>query len=110
MIFCSYYNFKLLVIFNLLKHNFNIYTKYAYKTDIHKSRIIQKPTNLASMNKVSTNIRIILNREENHLNTSDSHIEIEFDVNDNAAAEIANNANRGLVNYCVVTLFSSFKI
>ena len=53
-----------------------------------KSMIIKKPINLASMNKICTNIKIILNREENRLNTSDSHIEIDFDVIDNAALKL----------------------
>ena len=49
--------------------NFNLDTIYGYNNDIHKSKIIKyKPNNLATMNVVNTNIIIMLNREENHLN------------------------------------------
>ena len=36
------------------------------------------------MNTINTNINIILNREENHLNLHDSYREIEFVVSDDA--------------------------
>ena len=53
--------------------DFNLDTTYSYNNDIHKSKIIKyKPNHLASMNTVNTNINIILNREENHLNLRDS--------------------------------------
>ena len=52
--------------------DFNLDTTYGYINDIHKSKIIKyKPNNLATMNTVNTNINIILNREENHLNLRD---------------------------------------
>ena len=62
------------------------------------------------MNKVNTNINIILNREENHLNIHDSYLEIEFVVSDNAGGVFANNANFKLVNYVMMALFSSIKL
>ena len=37
----------------------------------------------------------------------DSYPEVEFDADDNAGAEFANNANTRLVNYCVLSMFSS---
>ena len=52
------------------------------------------------MNTVKTNINIILNREENHLNLLDS---------DNAGGVFGNNAYITLVNYGIVALFSSVK-
>ena len=53
--------------------DFNLDTTYGYNTDIHKSNIIKyKTNNLATMNTINTNINIILNREENHLNLHDS--------------------------------------
>ena len=59
--------------------DFNLDTTYGYNNDIHKSKIIKyKPNNLATMNTVNTNINIILNREENHLNLRDSYLEIEL--------------------------------
>ena len=49
--------------------DFNLDATYGYNNDIHKSKIIKyKPNNLATMNTINTNINIILNREENHLN------------------------------------------
>ena len=58
--------------------NFNLDTTYGYNNDIHKNKIIKYiPNNLATMNTVNTNINIILNREENHLNLRDSYLEIE---------------------------------
>ena len=62
------------------------------------------------MNSVNTNINIILNREENHLNIHDSYLEIEFVVPDNAGGVFANNANIRLVNYGMMALFSSVKL
>ena len=42
---------------------------YGYHNDIHKNKIIKyNIKNLATMDIVNTNINIILNREENHLN------------------------------------------
>ena len=52
--------------------DFNLDAIYDYNNDIHKSKIIKyKPNNLATMNTVNTNIKIILNREEDHLNLRD---------------------------------------
>ena len=91
--------------------NFNLDTTYGYNNDIHKSKIIKyKPNNLAAMNTVHTNINIILNREENHLNIHDSYLEIEFVVLDNAGGVFANNANIRLVNYGMMSLFISVKL
>ena len=86
-------------------------TTYGYNNDIHKSKIVKyKPNNLATMNTVNTNIIIILNREENHLNLRDSYLEIEFVVSDDAGDVFANNANIILVNYGMMALFSSVKL
>ena len=53
--------------------DFNLDTTYGYNNDIHKIKIIKfKTNNLATMNTINTNINIILNREENHLNLHDS--------------------------------------
>ena len=62
------------------------------------------------MNTVNTNINIILNREENHLNLRDSYLEIEFVVSDDAGGVFANDANIILVNYGMMALFSSIKL
>ena len=62
------------------------------------------------MNTINTNINIILNREENHLNLHDSYLEIEFVVSDDAGGVIANDANIRLVNYGLMALFSSVKL
>ena len=59
------------------------------------------------MNTVNTNINIILNREENHLNLHDSYLEIEFVVSDDAGGVFANNANIRLANYGMMALFNS---
>ena len=91
--------------------NFNLDTIYGYNNDIHKSKIMKyKPNNLATMNTVNTNINIILNREENHLNLRDSYLEIEFVVSDDAGGVFANDANIRLVNYGLMALFSSIKL
>ena len=91
--------------------DFNLDTTYGYNNDIHKSNIIKyKPNNLATMNTFNTNINIILNREENHLNLLDSFLEIEFVVSDDAGGVFANDANIRLVNYGMMALFSSFKL
>ena len=91
--------------------DFNSDTTYGYYNDIHKSKIIKyKPINLATMNTVNTNINIILNREENHLNLRDSYLEIEFVVSDDAGGVFANDANIRLVNYGMMALFSSVKL
>ena len=91
--------------------DFNLDTTYGYNIDIHKSKIRKyKPNNLATMNTVNTNINIILNREENHLNLRDSYLEIEFVVLDDAGGVFANNASIRLVNYGMVALFSSVKL
>ena len=88
--------------------DFNLDTIYGYDNDIHKSKIIKyKPNNLATMNTVNTNINIILNREENHLNLRDSYLEIEFVV---YGGVFANDANIRLVNYGMMALFSSIKL
>ena len=91
--------------------DFNLDTTYGYNNYIHKSKIIKyKPNNLATMNTVNTNINIILNREENHLNLRDSYLEIEFVVSDDAGGVFANDANIRLVNYGMMALFSSIKL
>ena len=91
--------------------DFNLDTAYGYNNDIHKSEIIKyKPINLATMNTVNTNINIVLNREENHLNEYDSYLEIEFVVSDDAGGVFANDVNIRLVNYGMMALFSSTKI
>ena len=91
--------------------DFNLDTTYGYNNDIHKSKIIKhKPNNLATMNKVNTNINIILNREENHLSLRDSYLEIEFVVSDDAGGVFANDANIRLVNYGMMALFSSIRL
>ena len=78
---------------------------------IIKSKIIKyKPNNLATMKTVNTNINIILNREENHLNLHDSYLEIEFVVSDDGGGVFANDANIRLVNYGMMALFSSIKL
>ena len=59
------------------------------------------------MNTVKTNIKIILKREENHLNLLDSYLEIEFVVSDDAGGVFANDANIRLVHYGMIALFSS---
>ena len=62
-----------------MKHNLD--TTYCYNNDKHKNKIIKyKPYNLATMSTVITNINIILNREENHLNIHDYYLETEFIV------------------------------
>ena len=91
--------------------DFNLDTTYVYKNDIHKSKNIKyKPNKVATMNTVNTNINIILNREENHLNLRDSYLEIEFVVSDDAGGVFANHANIRLVNYGMMALFSSIKL
>ena len=62
------------------------------------------------MNTVNTNINIILNREENHLNLHGSYLEIEFVVSDDAGGVFANDANIRLVNYGMMALLSSIKL
>ena len=62
------------------------------------------------MNTVITNINIILNREENHLNLRDSNLEIEFVVSDDAGGVFANDAKIRLVNFGTMALFSSVKL
>ena len=110
-IFCSSYKIKLSVIFYLIKLDFNLDSTYGYNNDIHKSKIMKyKPNNLARMNTVNTNINIILNREENHLNLRDSYLEIEFVVSDDAGGVFANDADIRLVNYGMMALFSSIKL
>ena len=91
--------------------NFNLDTTYGYNNDIHKSKIIKyKPNNLATMNTVNTNIKIILNREVNHLKLRDSYLEIEFVVSDDAGGVFANKANIRLVNYSMMALYGSVKL
>ena len=62
------------------------------------------------MNTINTNINIILNGVENHLNLRDSYLEIEFVVSDDAGGVFANDANIRLVNYGMMALFSSIKL
>ena len=91
--------------------NFCFDTSYGYNNDIHKSKIIKyKPNNLATMNTVNTNINIILNREDIHLNLRDSYLEIEFVVSHDAGGVFANDANIRFVNYGIMALFSSVKL
>ena len=91
--------------------DFNLDTTYGYNNDIHKNKILKyKPNILATMNTINTNINIILNWEENHLNLRDSYLEIEFVVSDDAGGVFANDANIRLVNYCMMALFSSIKL
>ena len=86
-------------------------TAYGYNNDKHKCKIIKyKTNNLATMNTINTNINIILNREESHLNLLDSYLEIEFVVSDDAGGVFANDANIRLVNYAMMALFSSVKL
>ena len=91
------------VKFWIIRMNFNLDTTNGYNNDIHK----YNPNILATRNTVNTNINIILNREENHLNLLDSYLEIEFVVLDDAGSVFANNANIRLVNYGMMALFSS---
>ena len=89
----------------------NLDTTYGYNKDIHKNKKIKSNHNiLATMNKVNTNIIIILNREENHLNLRDSYLEIELVVLDDAGGVFANNATIRLVKYGMMALFSSVKL
>ena len=91
--------------------NFKLDTTYGYNNDMHKCKIIKyKPNNLATMNTVNTNINIILNREENHLNLRDSYLVIEFVVSDDAGGVFDSNANIRLVIYVMTALFSSLKL
>ena len=91
--------------------DFNLDKNYGYINDIHTSKIVKyKPKNLATMNTVNTNINIILNRGENHLNIHDSNLEIEFVLPDNTGGVFANKANIRLVNSGMMVLFSSFKL
>ena len=91
--------------------DFNLDTTYGYNKDIRKSKIVKyKPNNLATMNTINTNINIILNREENHLNLHDSYLEVEFVVSDDAGGVFANDANIRLFNYGMMALFSSIKL
>ena len=82
-----------------------------YNNDIHKSKVIKnKPNNLATIITVNTNINIILNREEDHLNIHDSYLEIEFVVSNNAGSVYAHDTNIRLVKYGMMALFSSVKL
>ena len=91
--------------------DFNLDTTYGYNNDIHKNKIIKyKPNKLATINTINTNIKIILNREENHLNLHDSYLEIEFVVSDDAGCVFANDANIRLVNYSMMALLGSIKL
>ena len=62
------------------------------------------------MNTINTNINILLNREENHLNLHDSYLEIEFVVSDDAGGVFGNESDIRLVNYGMMALFSSIKL
>ena len=91
--------------------DFNLNTTYGYNNDIHKNKVTKyKPNNLATMNAVTTNINIILNREENHLKINDSYLEIEFVVSNNNGGVFAKDANIRLVYYGMMALFSSIKL
>ena len=91
--------------------DFNLDTGYDYNIDIYKSKNKQyKSNNLATMNTINTNINIILNREENHLNIHDSYLEIDFVVSNNAGGVFANDVNIRLVIYGMMALFSSIKL
>ena len=87
--------------------DFNLDTTYGYNNDLNKSKIIKyKPINLATMNTVNTNSKIILNRDQNHLNKHDSYLEIEFVVSENAGGVFTNNANIRLGSYGMMALLS----
>ena len=91
--------------------NFNLDKTYGYNNDIHKSKIIiYKPNNLATTNTANTNINIIPNREENHLNLRDSYLEIEFIVSDDAGGVFAKYFNIRLGIYGMMALFNSVKL
>ena len=91
--------------------DFNLDTTYGYNNDIHKSKIIKyKPNNLATMNTVNTNINIILNREESHLNLRDSNLEIELYQIMLVVYLLMIFADIRLVNYGMMALFSSIKL
>ena len=91
--------------------DYNLDTTFGYNNDRHKIKIIRyKPNNQATMNTVNTNINIILNREENHLNIHDSCLELESVISDDVGGVFTNNANIRLVNNGMMALFSSVKI
>ena len=91
--------------------NFDLNTTYGYNNYRHKNKIMKcKPNNLATMNTLSTNISIILNREENHLNIYDSYLEIEFVVSDDTGGVFAIDANIRQANYGMMALISSIKL
>ena len=79
------------------------------KTMIYK-KVNYKPNNIATMNTVKTNISIILNSEENHLNIHASYLEIEFVVSDDAGGVFANDTTIRLVNFGMMALYSSMKL
>ena len=88
--------------------DFNLDITFGYNKYIHKSKITKyKPNNLATMNTVNTNNKIVRNREEKHLNVNDSFLEVEFIESDNAGGVFANDANIGLFNFGIKALFSS---
>ena len=62
------------------------------------------------MNTFNTNINVILNREENHLNLRDAYLETEYVVPDNAGGVFGNNAYIRVVNHGMMALFSSVKL
>ena len=94
-----------------LKLDFNQDTNYGYDHDILKSKIINhKPNNLATLNTVHTNIIIILNIEDIHLNIRHSYLEIAFIVSNNVGGVFANDAIIRLVNCSMMALFSSVKL
>ena len=62
------------------------------------------------MNNVNTNINIILNRKENHLNIHDSYLEIEFVVSNDTGCVYANDGIIRLVNFDMMVLFISIKL
>ena len=69
-----------------------------------------KPHNLATMNTVNNSIKILINREENHLSIHESYLVVEFMVSDNGGGIIANDANDRLVNCGVRAIVSSIKL
>ena len=62
------------------------------------------------MNIFNKNINIVVCTEENLLNIHEIYLEIEFDVSGNGGGILANDANVRLVNYGVISLFSSIKL
>ena len=69
-----------------------------------------KPNNLATMNSVNINVNLLINGEENHLSIHEPYLEIDFMFSDHAGPLLANGDNVRIVNYCVLSLFSSIRL